>query len=137
MPKAGTAMATRMTAAVAPQASGLATTRRTRPSHSRDRRAVVRTRPRNGTRARSTQRPRMDSIAGSAVSEPSTAMPTTVIVPIASPVKTSIPLRKSPASEIITVSPDTTMARPDVAAAIRSASPWLRPAARSSRSRRR
>ena len=64
-------------------------------------------------------------------------MPTTVIVPIASPEKTSIPLRKSPASEIITVSPDTTMARPDVAAAIRSASPGLRPAARSSRTRRR
>ena len=34
-----------------------------------------------------------------------------------------MPVRKSPASEIITVSPETTMARPEVAAAILSASP--------------
>ena len=86
---------------------------------------------------RSTHVPSKDSSAGSAVSEPRTATPTTVIAPTAKPVKTSMPVRNRPASEIITVSPDTTMARPEVAAAVRSASAWLAPAARSSRSRRR
>ena len=60
-----------------------------------------------------------------------------MIVPIAMPVNSSIPVRNSPASEIITVSPEITIALPEVAAAIRSASPKDRPAARSSRSRRR
>ncbi len=48
-------------------------------------------------------------------------MPTTMIVPTASPEKMSMPVRNSPAREIITVRPDTTMARPEVAAAVRSA----------------
>ena len=56
---------------------------------------------------------------------------------MATPVNTSMPVRNSPARAIITVSPDTTMARPEVCAAIRSASAVLRPAARSSRVRRR
>ena len=59
------------------------------------------------------------------------------MVPIATPENTSIPVRNSPASEIITVSPDTAMARPEVAAATCSASLVSRPAARSSRTRRR
>ena len=97
----------------------------------------MRRRPRNGILPLSTQVPSRDSAAGSAVSEPSTETPTTVIVPTASPEKTSMPVRNSPASEIMTVRPDTTMARPEVAAAIRSAWSLPRPAARSSRSRRR
>ena len=48
-------------------------------------------------------------------------MPTTMIVPTATPEKTSMPVRNSPDSEIITVRPDTTMARPEVAAALRTA----------------
>ena len=60
-----------------------------------------------------------------------------MIVPNAMPVNRSMPVRNSPASEIITVSPEITIARPEVAAAIRSASPKVLPAARSSRSRRR
>jgi hypothetical protein len=71
------------------------------------------------------------------VRDPITVAPTTAIVPRPMPVKTEYPVRNSPASAIITVSPDTTMARPEVRAAIRSASPVLAPLARSSRSRRR
>jgi hypothetical protein len=59
------------------------------------------------------------------------------MVPIATPENTSIPVRNSPASETITVSADTAMALPEVAAAMRSASFVSRPAARSSRTRRR
>jgi hypothetical protein len=47
-----------------------------------------------------------------------------------------MPDRNSPAREIITVSPEVTMARPEVAEAILSAWRTKRPAARSSRSRR-
>jgi hypothetical protein len=65
------------------------------------------------------------------------ATPTTAIVPIATPVNTSYPLRNKPPSAIITVRPETTMARPEVPAAIRSAWALVAPLARSSRSRRR
>jgi hypothetical protein len=71
------------------------------------------------------------------VSEPTTATPTTAIVPKAIPVNTLYPVRNRPASAIITVSPETTMARPDVPAAMRRACAVLAPRARSSRSRRR
>jgi hypothetical protein len=71
------------------------------------------------------------------VSEPITVTPTTAIVPIAMPVKTEYPVRNSPASATITVSPETTIARPDVPAAMRSASRAVAPLARSSRSLRR
>jgi hypothetical protein len=124
-------------AAIVPQTAGWATTRRTTAAHSRDGRAAVRRRPRNGIRARSAHGPSQDSSAGSAVSEPATATPTTAMVPIATPVNTAYPLRNSPASAIITVSPETTMARPEVAAARRSASMVPAPRVRSSRSRRR
>jgi len=62
---------------------------------------------------------------------------TTAIVPSAMPVNWSMPVRNSPAMAIITVRPETTIERPDVPAAIRSASGNDRPRARSSRSRRR
>ena len=71
------------------------------------------------------------------MSDAPTAMPTTMIVPNAMPVNRSTPVRNRPASEIITVTPEITIARPEVAAAIRRASPKVFPAARSSRSRRR
>lgn len=64
-------------------------------------------------------------------------MPTTMIVPSARPEKTSMPVMKSPAREIITISPEITIARPEVAAEVLIASAASRPAARSSRSRRR
>ena len=46
------------------------------------------------------------------------------------------PLMNMPAIATITVSPEISTARPEVAAAAASAAPSLRPAARSSRSRR-
>ncbi len=64
-------------------------------------------------------------------------MPTTMIVPIATPENASNPLRNSPASETITVSPDTAIACPDVRAAVCSATWVVCPFARSSRTRRR
>ena len=79
----------------------------------------------------------MDKIPGRKVSEPSTATPTTTIVPTAIPENTSMPVRNKSARAIITVSPETTMARPEVPAAIRSAAVVSCPAARSSRVRRR
>ncbi len=48
----------------------------------------------------------------------------------------TLPVTNIPAIAIITVSPETSTARPEVAAAMSSASRRLRPAARSSRSRR-
>ena len=133
----GAAITSSAIVASPPSASGLRTTARTTAPHSRDGRAAARRRPRNGIRPRSVPFPSSDSSAGRKVSEPSTATPTTRMVPIATPENTSIPVRNSPASEIITVSPDTAMARPEVAAEIRSASAVLWPAARSSRTRRR
>ena len=47
-----------------------------------------------------------------------------------------LPVRNMPAIAMITVMPEISTARPDVAAAMSSASSLLRPAARSSRSRR-
>ena len=135
MPSAGAASASRATAAAVPQIAGWATTRRTSAAHSRDGRAAARLRPRNGIRPRSARGPSQDSSAGSTVSEPATAMPTTAIVPSAMPVNWSMPVRNSPAIAIITVPPDTRIARPDVPAAIRSDSGSARPFARSSRSR--
>ena len=137
IPSAGALRATIAMAAVPPHTTGLATTRRTSARQNTDRWARTRRRPRKGTLPRSTRGPSQASRAGRAVSEPSTAMPTTVIVPMARPEKTSMPVAKSPPSEIITVSPDTTIARPEVAAATASASRCVLPAARSSRSRRR
>ena len=141
MPSAGAASASRATVAVTPQIAGWATTRRTSAAHSRDGRAPVtgrgRPRPRNGIRPRSARGPSQDSSAGSTVSEPATAMPTTAMVPIAIPVNSSMPVRNSPAIAIMTVRPDTRIERPDVPAAMRSASGKDRPRARSSRSRRR
>ena len=66
----------------------------------------------------STRSPSQDSSAGSTVSEPVTAMPTTTMAPIAMPVNSAYPVRNSPASAVMTVSPDTTIARPDVRAAL-------------------
>jgi hypothetical protein len=137
MPTAGAASASRASVAAPPHTSGFRTTRRTSPAHSRDGCAAVRLRPRTGIRQRSAHSPISDSTAGSSVSAAATAMPVTMIVPTAIPVNRSTPVRNRPASEIITVTPETTMARPEVAAAIRSASPKDLPAARSSRSRRR
>ena len=68
--------------------------------------------------------------------EPSTDTATTRIAPSASEEKITLPDRNMPAIATITVQPDTTTARPEVAAAISTASSAVRPRARSSRARR-
>ena len=67
--------------------------------------------------------------------DPSTAIATTRIVAIAKELNTGSPVRNIPAIATITVRPEMSTARPDVAAAASSAAFSLRPAARSSRSR--
>ena len=90
-----------------------------------------------GMRPFSTRSPSQDSIAGSTVSEANTAMATTRIAPSANEMKVLSPLMNMPAIATITVTPEISTARPEVAAAVSSALRSLRPAARSSRSRRR
>ena len=68
--------------------------------------------------------------------EPSTATATTRIAPTASELKIALPVRNMPAIATATVPPETTTARPEVAAAISTASRAVRPRARSSRARR-
>ena len=84
----------------------------------------------------STRSPSAASIAGRKVTEPSIATATTIIVPTANEVNVALPVRNKPAIAIITVIPETSTARPEVAAARSSASSLEWPAARSSRSRR-
>ena len=96
---------------------------------------VALSRQRNGTRPFSTLSPSHDSIAGSTVSEPIIATATTIIVPIANDMNVLSPEKNIPAIAIITVMPEISTARPDVAAAASSAADSLRPARRSSRSR--
>jgi hypothetical protein len=64
------------------------------------------------------------------------ATATTIIVPIANDMNVLSPEKNIPAMAIRTVIPEMSTARPDVAAAASSAAVSLRPARRSSRSRR-
>lgn len=84
----------------------------------------------------STRAPTFESTAGRTVSEPSIATATTANVPVANDVNVAAPARYIPAIEIITVTPETSTARPEVAAAASIAAFPARPAARSSRTRR-
>ena len=84
----------------------------------------------------STRSPSFDSTAGSTVSDPSTATATTMIVPTANDMKVALPVRNIPAIAIATVSPETSTARPEVAAAISSARSFEWPRCRSARWRR-
>lgn len=88
-----------------------------------------------GTRAELTRSPSHESSPGSTVSDPTTAIATTVIVAIANEPNVLSPVKNMPAIATITVSPEISTERPDVAAAASSAACSLRPAARSSRSR--
>ena len=91
----------------------------------------------NGILPFSTLSPSFESSAGRTVTEPIIATKTTIIVPTEKDMNVLSPERNMPAIATITVMPETSTARPDVAAAASSAAPSLRPAARSSRSRRR
>ena len=93
--------------------------------------------PRNGIRPSSTLSPSSDISAGSTVTDPATAMSTTEMVATAKPANSCMPDRNIPAMATITVSPEISTDRPEVAAAMRSEACGSRPPARSSRSRRR
>ena len=92
--------------------------------------------PMNGMRPRSTPSPTLESMAGRTVIEPIMAIRTTTIEPVASPVNSASPAKYRPAMAVMTVRPEMSTVRPDVAAAAASASSLLLPALRSSRSRR-
>ena len=92
---------------------------------------------RNGTRPLFTLSPSFDRMAGRTVSEPITEIATTRIVPVANDTNVDAPPKYMPAMAAITVMPETSTARPEVAAAASSAASSERPRARSSRSRRR
>ena len=83
----------------------------------------------------STCRPSRARSAGSAVSEPSIATATTMMVPTANAVDALSPVRNCPAMATMTVNPEMRIARPDVADAISTADSSSRPFTRSSRSR--
>jgi hypothetical protein len=137
MPSAGAPSASSTATPSPPQMSGRAVTRRASPDQAREDRAQVRWRPSHGSAPRSAWRPSQDSRPGRNVSEPRTVTPTTMMVPAEIPVKMLTPDRNRPASEIMTVTPEITMARPEVLAAMHSAFCREWPLARSSRSRRR
>ena len=123
---AGTASATRRPPASTAETSGRRRTRSTiarqmRPSPSR------RSRPTNGTCSRSTRSPSFESSAGSTVSEPSTATATTMIVAYPNEAKLASPVRNRPAMATITVRPETSTERPEVAAAASRAARSLWP----------
>jgi hypothetical protein len=128
------------TTSTAPAATIEASGRRSTRSSTHDQARgspVRRSGRRNGTRPLFTRSPSFDRIAGSTVSEPMTAIATTRIVPVANERNVGAPPKYMPAIAAITVTPETSTARPEVAAAASSAASSERPRARSSRSRRR
>ena len=134
---AGIASATSRPPASTIDKPGRCMTRPVTAVQKRDCPAGRRRRPIRGTRPFSTRSPSQDSIAGSTVSDANIAMATTTIAPSANEMNALSPLMNMPAIATITVTPEISTARPEVAAAASSAASSLRPAARSSRSRRR
>ena len=130
--------ATRMPPATTSETTGRRSTRSRIQPQTRDSPWLRwRMRPMIGTRPFSTLSPSLESTAGSTVSDPRTAMPTTRIVPIANDWNTMLPAKNMPAIAIITVRPEMSTAWPEVAAANSSACSDERPASRSSILRRR
>ena len=133
---AGIAMATSTAVAAAAEITGRRRTRSRIAPHTRGSPSSRFSRQTSGTRTLSTRSPSQDSIAGRTVSEPSIATATTIIVPTANDMNVLSPEKNIPAMAIMTVTPEISTARPDVAAAASRAADSLRPARRSSRSRR-
>src|SRR5215207_10269505 len=98
-----------------------------------------------GTRPFSTLSPSAAKVAGRNVRDPTTVVATARIIPIANDENSDAPAKNNPASEIMTVTPETTTARPEVAAAAstgphdraRRRAPRAHAADRTSSSRRR
>ena len=137
IPRAGIARATSRPVARLADSSGRRSTRSTMRDQMPMRATRLRSRPRPGIRPFSMRSPSIESTAGSTVSEPSMATATTTMVPVANEVNVAAPAKYMPAMAIMTVMPETSTARPEVAAAASIAASLLRPAARSSRTRRR
>ncbi len=133
---AGNASATSTAVAASAETSGRRSTRSSTAVHRRLSPSSRFSRQISGTRTLSTRSPSHESIAGRTVSEPIIATATTIIVPIAKDMNVLSPEKNMPAIAIITVKPEMSTARPEVAAAASSAADSLRPARRSSRSRR-
>ncbi len=133
---AGDAMASSTATEAIAERPGRASTRSSTNDHTRDSVRVLRRRTK-GIRMRplSTCRPSSASMAGRAVSEPSIATATTMIVPTANDAELLSPVRNCPAMATMTVRPEMRIARPEVAEAISTADVSSRPARRSSRSR--
>ena len=136
MLSAGIASATSRPPAMAMDRIGLFITRPTIELQNRDSRTRPLLRRVNGIRPFSTRSPSHASTAGSTASVTNMAIATTETVATANDSNPASPVMNIPAIAMITVSPEIITARPDVAAATSSASWVLRPAARSSRSRR-
>ena len=138
MPSAGIDSATRTPPAASTEISGRARTRSRMAPQTRDSPPELRRRA-HGTRPFSSQpfSARNESSAGRTVSDPTTATPTTMIVPIPKETKIGLPEKNMPAIAAITVRPEITTARPDVAAATCSAASQARPWRCSSTIRRR
>ena len=134
--RTGIASTTSTAPAASIATSGRRSTRSRTQAHARGS-PVRRSGLRNGTRPLFTLSPSFERIAGSTVSEPITAIATTRIVPVAKDMKVAAPPKYIPAIAAITVIPDTSTARPEVAEAASRAASSERPRARSSRSRRR
>src|SRR3954463_11883841 len=129
---AGIAATTRIVAAETAEIHGRRRTRRMTAVHAPPRsRRRCRTRATSGTRPRLTLSPSFESRAGRTVTEPVRATATTRIVPVANDWNVGLPVRYIPAMAIITVKPEISTARPEVAAATSSAASGSRPASRS------
>ena len=135
IPSAGIASATRTPALSSADSAGRRSTRSTIRDQIPFAGSLDFGRVSSGSRPFSTRSPSADRTAGSTVSDPSTETATTRMVPVASDEKVGEPPRYMPPIAIITVTPETSTARPDVAAAASIAAPLTRPAARSSRTR--
>ena len=132
----GAASAARMMTAVASEVRGWFVTPAASACHIVRRRRDPLRRRRGHSRPRSIRSPSSASIAGSTVSDPTTAIATTRIAPSAIEVNTPKPVNSSPASPITTVIPATRIARPTVAEVAASAASAVAPSRRSTRSRR-
>ena len=134
IPNAGIANATSSPPDRQAASTGRRITRSISPAQNRDSPAVASC-GRNGIRPRSTRGPSSWSSAGSTVTDPATAQPTTTIVPAAIPLKTSEPTTNWPAIAIATVVPAISTERPEVRDVRSSASRTVAPRSRSSRER--
>ncbi len=138
MVRVGRARTTSAPPASTSATTGRSRTRRSTKAQARLSRSARQKRPSSGMRGRSTQSPSSERAAGRATRLPSTAAATTRMVPIAKPSKIVLPERNMPDMAAMTVRPLIATARPEVeAAAVRIASRFSAPRARSSRARRR